>query len=286
MHGKLAKLLAASAAILLLALPSARASTILDMTTASSTHTQTGALGGSFTITNSDNQSTGTGVIQSFVRINPGGGQDAEQGFNTDARPLQFDENTSSSFTRSLSLSAVPIVILGGTAYREFLLDINQTKADPLLSLNQIQIFLGNEGNLLSNSLTASTGTTPPQVGFSAADATPVFRMNNSNNSNFYQIQLDYSLNSGSGSGDMFLYVQDSVFTGPNTFVYLYSQFGAPPGVNNSNDGFEEWAVRTSAEPPQFTPEPATFAAALSGLIPLGLIGARRLRRRPEISAA
>jgi len=236
MHGKLAKLLAASAAIVLLALPSARATTVLDLTSANASATGNGVLGGSFFVTNTDNQSTGSGVIDSFVRINPGGSRtnaSSEEGFNTNARPLQFDENNSATFTHSLSLSSVPIVTLGGVAYREFLLDINQTNEDPLLSLNQIQIFLGNAGDLLSDtsSNTAATATAPPVVAFDATKATEVFRMSNHSNDDLDSnvIQLNYSLNSGSGSGDMFLYVRNSAFTGPNTNVYLYSQFGTPP---------------------------------------------------------
>ena len=43
-----------------------------------------------------DAQPTGTGVIDSFVRLQAKGtGGQIEQGFNTDGRPLQFDENTS-----------------------------------------------------------------------------------------------------------------------------------------------------------------------------------------------
>src|SRR5262245_37303671 len=48
--------------------------------------------------------STGSGVIQSFVRVQQSG---TEQGYNSDFRPVQFNELTSSSFNRSLLLSSV-----------------------------------------------------------------------------------------------------------------------------------------------------------------------------------
>ena len=65
-------------------------------------------------------------------------------------------------------------------------------------------------------------------------------------------VKLDYALNSGSGSGDMLLYVPEANFataTGP--YVYLYSKFGLPiPGDSSnvsadegSDAGFEEWAA-------------------------------------------
>src|SRR5262249_14259043 len=61
-----------------------------------------------------DQQPTGTGFIQSFVRLQANGsGSQLEQGFNTDARPLQFDENKSPQFTRALRLSDVPVMNIG-----------------------------------------------------------------------------------------------------------------------------------------------------------------------------
>src|SRR5258708_28479683 len=62
-----------------------------------------------------NDQPTGTGVIRSFLRVQaPASGGTSEQGYNTDARPLQFDENKSPQFTRSLRASEVPLVLVGG----------------------------------------------------------------------------------------------------------------------------------------------------------------------------
>src|SRR5438094_6872178 len=80
-------------------------------------------------------QPAGSGVIDSFVRIQTN--NVIESGYNTDGRPLQFDENNSPTFTRSLTTSSVPIVNINGTNYRQFMLDINQQNSNPLLSLNQ-----------------------------------------------------------------------------------------------------------------------------------------------------
>ena len=49
----------------------------------------------------------GTGVLHSFVRME---GSPTEQGYNTNFRPLQFDEKADATFTRSLMLVNVPIV--------------------------------------------------------------------------------------------------------------------------------------------------------------------------------
>jgi len=70
-----------------------------------------------------------------------------------------------------------------------------------------------------------------------------------------------------------------------NTYVYLYSSFGAVGGAYTENDGFEEWAYRRCPDntvcwrepPPPDTnvPEPATLA-----LVGLGLAAAAIGRRK------
>ena len=119
--------------------------TVLDLTTAgAAASAPSGAI-----VQQTDAQPTGTGFIRSFVRLqgaSSGGG--TEQGYNTDGRALQFDENKSPQFTRSLTLDQVPIVNVNGVSYRQFLLDINQKASSPLLSLDEARIFLGGTGNL------------------------------------------------------------------------------------------------------------------------------------------
>src|SRR5262245_6236332 len=104
-------------------------STMIDLTTPGSDGTANGAI-----YQQCDAQPTGTGVIRSFVRVQgAASGSSVEQGYNTDGRPLQFDENKSPQFTRSLTLGDVPIVSVDGVDYRQFLLDINQRSSSPLL---------------------------------------------------------------------------------------------------------------------------------------------------------
>src|SRR5215467_6288645 len=67
-------------------------------------------------------QPTGSGVIDSFLRVQQKG---AEEGFNTNARPMlcdgrTCDDKTDLTFTHNLKTSDVPIVNIGGTNYREF----------------------------------------------------------------------------------------------------------------------------------------------------------------------
>src|SRR5437899_1740853 len=92
----------------------------IDLTSVGSSGTINGGL-----FQQTSTQPTGTGVIDSFVRIQNNG---TEQGYNTSARPVQFDEKTDPNYTRPLLLSSVPVVNINGVNYRQFLLDINQNK--------------------------------------------------------------------------------------------------------------------------------------------------------------
>ena len=213
--------------------------------TAGGTTTINGAV-----FTTSDNQSTGTGVIQSFVRVQDSGVAD---GYNTSGRPMFYgDTNTSPTFTHDLALSDVPLVSIGGVSYREFLLDINQTNANPLLSLDKLQFATSATGGA-----TTEWGTFGTQVYSMGAN----------------ELLLNYSLNNGSGSGDLFVYVPTAVF-GNASYVYLYSMFGSKGGDYAENDGFEEWAVRNPTV--AAIPEPETYALMMAGLGVMGFVARRR----------
>jgi hypothetical protein len=278
---------AATALSLVLATNTQAAISTLDLTTGNNVAFGTANIGGTFGAVWADSQSTGTGVIDSFLRVQATG---QERGFNTDANPIL--DAKAGNFTHSIMLSDILQVNIGSTAYRAFLLDINETNtaADRLLSLNQIQIFTAPSpgGATLQNSgLLEATATSPSLISF--AGATEVFRMS-SNDANFNEIMLDFNRNPGSGAGDMFLLVKSSLFGTDNSEnVILYSHFGDPPsgsiggigGSDSSSDGVEEWAVFQGLVPGTTVfdggsvPEPASLA--IWGTLGLaGLIAARR----------
>ena len=142
-----------------------------------------------------DTQPTGSGTIHSFLRIDGASSKNAtQQGFNTDARPLQFDENKSKNFTRSLRLDELPQTTLNGKTYRVILLDINQKASAPLLSLDDLRVFVGGRGDLGG------------YANGKLAGLNPVYNLNAGAGADNW-VKLNYKLNHGSGSGDMKLYV-------------------------------------------------------------------------------
>ncbi len=195
-----------------------------------------------------DENSTGTGVIDSFLRIQATG---TERGYNTDGT-LQFD--TKSSHTKALLLSAVPIVEKNSVLYREFLLDIGESSSgdSPILSLDTIEIYLSMDEDL----------TGYPTFG---GMATKIFDLDVGPDGDA-MVLMDASLNPGNGWGDIFAYIPTSLFSGGD-YVYLYCEFG---GTYPSDSSPEEWAVRLADVPPPPPPPPPVPAP---GALLLALLG-------------
>ncbi len=225
--------------------------TSLDLTGGTSSGTINSAL-----FMRTDVGATGSGVLDSFVRISDNG--NIVEGYNADARPVMPQVNNSPTFTHDVVLSSVTISNLSGINYYQFFLDINQKSSDPLLSLDKLQIY--TRGSALSTANTLAALTAAPSVLRYNLDA-----------GTDSEILLDYNMNSGSGSGDMLAYIPTALFGANTDYVYLYSQFGAKGGAYINNDGYEEWAYRATTAP---VPEPS--ACALLGLGIAGWLARRR----------
>jgi hypothetical protein len=268
---------------------SLHAATTIDLTTQGSSSLGTADLGGSFLVQQINPQSTGTGVIDSFLRVHA---NNEESGYNTsNGTPLN---DVPGNFTRSLLLSEVPVVTVGGVAYRQFLLDLNESSgaSNELIQLTQVQIFQ-TSGDPTGFTQDAPTTTQASAItGFSGVTSNQIFRLSNNTTDNAYQaIKMDYSLNAGSGSGDMFLYVRDSLFNSSISNVVLYSAFGIPPAGStgtDTSDGFEEWSVVKGAgsvcvgDCTINAPEPG--AVILLGTVLLGISGILRKKFAAKLS--
>ena len=245
---------------------------VMDVTPAAATEVDMTAADASVEINgvifeNTDTQPTGTGNIRSFVRLQSPGNDPIESGHNTDARPVENDENSSPQFTRSLLLDDLAVFDVGGTDYYKLLLDLNEPNggSKSLISLDEFELYQASSPTLNGYDATTKFG----------ADATLVYDLDAGMDR---YLKLD-DTSSGSGSGDMFAYVPTSIFSGAGDYLYLYSSFGAEFAAEG---GFEEWAAITGddATPPG-NPIPLP-PAAWSGILTLAALfggaGVRRIR--------
>jgi hypothetical protein len=261
----LKKVLCVLAAAALSSAGMAQAAVVLDLTAANTTGVATD---GTAIFQRTNVQPTGTGVIDSFVRVQSKGNSTTSQGYNTDYRKPQYDENNSPQFTRSVLISSLTAVTLNGGSYYQFLLDVNEPNnaASGLLSLDKLKIYQGNAPDLHGYSATTGWG----------ANADLVYSLDAGIDK---YVKLDENLNHGSGSGDMYLYVPTSVFTSTKQYLYLYSQFGATIGETG---GFEEWATVAHPQPGPTpgpgVPLPLGAWAGIAGLA-VASVQARRIRK-------
>ena len=194
-----------------------------------------GALWDYFQVTDA----SGSGVFDTYLKINPKSNIDG-QGFNTGGSCTDYDE--SDPHTMALALSAVPIVDVDGSLYREFCIDINESASNnitELLSLEVCQIWQSDSDDLCGQY------DMEPSYNFTTAEPYLVYDLDWEYN---YTLILDYGVNSGSGKSDYKLFVPNDWFDTDLDWVImvcdhgnielqyptLYADYG-------KNGGFEEW---------------------------------------------
>jgi hypothetical protein len=225
--------------------------TCVDLTTRGASGVAAGAL-----YKQIDPLPTGTGFVDPFLRLQSQGVGKTTEGYGTSGRPFEFDEKNPLGFTHDLLLSDVGVFTLDGVKYREFLLDINESSGHDRerVSLDRLLIFEAPDGG--------RTGFPGLGTLLYDLDAGGIDRW----------ILLDYSLSTGSGSGDMALYIPDSLFSGLD-YVYLYSRFGDHYTVDA---GFEEWWTREGES--TTIPEPSLVLMLGAGFATV--MARRRSRKR------
>jgi len=212
-----------------------------------------------------DTQPTGTGVIDPFLRSNTN--QNQISMYNTaTANSAPFNSQADNSFTKDLLLANVPIVTINGVAYRQFLVDSNQNNSNPLISLDNIKVFVSNTGGNTANTDPATTN--PSGLG------TLIYQLDGNKDNGI----LIKDINPGSGVGDIFIDIPSSLFDSFSN-VYMWTGWGGETtgacagGLCVNNDGFEEVATQHAVT---VVPEPTTLLLVGTMLAGIGAWARRR----------
>ncbi len=215
-------------------------SAVLDLTARGSSASANGAL-----FRQSDGGPTGLGQTESIVRIQNDWCRGVEQGYNTDARPLQFDEARNRAVTQSVKVGELPLVTIGGKEYREVVLDVSERGwwGGSQVSLDELRVYVGGRGDLRGyNDRTDKL-----------AGMTAVYDLDAGRDR---WIKLD--ARKGSAASDMQFLIPAAALGSADGFVYLYSKFG---GKISANGGGEHWLHRVVDSAP--APTTAAFSGTL-----------------------
>lgn len=242
-------------ASLTLALATVSQAVVLDLETNGS-----GFINGAFFAVNSQHP-TGTGVYNPFLTLqnNPW-----EQGYNSATG--NFDTTREPQWNHEIRFSDLQVTTLNGIAYVGFQVDINEPNggSQATISLDALRIY--------SSSTIQNSTSTNGQGFFNGSLGTLLYNLGG--NQVLYNDQQ-----SGSGAGDINIYIPLSAFAGvgANDYIYMYQRWG---NSDSSQGGFEETSLIRGTPIPE-----------MSSLFPiLGLLVAvastKMLRRRPSQTSA
>ena len=211
-----------------------------------------------------DQQPTGTGVIQPFLRVQA---SPTEQGYNTSGG-TPFDDKAG-PWTHDIQFSDLQstAVTVNGTSYFKVMVDLNEPGGSKsTISLENLQFYTSATGSKTTTTL-SSLGTLRYSMDTAGGDNT---------------VQFDAARNNGSGSGDAFIYIPTSAFAGTsaNDFVYMYVNFGSAD--ETTAGGFEEFALVRNLAP---VPEMSALFPIFGLLVAVGSTSILRRRRAAQVKS-
>jgi hypothetical protein len=221
-----------------------------------------GTVGGAIFQTNADHP-TGTGVYNPFLTIQDNGW---EQGYNSSTG--NFDTKREPQWNHEIRFSDLQATTIAGVDYFGFRVDINEpngaNKAE--ISLDALRIY--TSATLQSSTSTDSNGFFNGSLG--------TLRYDLGNNQVLYNDQ-----DSGSGEGDINIYIPVAFFAGAqgSDYVYMYQRWG---NTDTTEGGFEETSLIRGFTP---IPEMSTFFPIIGLLVAVGSTHVLRRRRMARVSS-
>jgi hypothetical protein len=209
--------------------------------------------------TNNDHP-TGTGVYNPFLTVQ---NDPWEQGYNSSAG--NFDTKREPQWNHEIKFSDLQVTTINGLQYFGFSVDINEPNGNKAgISLDAFRLF--TSATLQSSTSTDSNGFFNGSLG--------VLRYDLGANQVLYNDQ-----NTGSGGGDINIYIPVSAFAGTNAndYVYLYQRWG---NSDASQGGFEETSLIRGLAP---VPEMSAFFPIVGLLVAVGSTSLLRRRRAAQI---
>lgn len=193
--------------------------------------------------------STGTGVLDPFVRLQGSAGSGGLQaGYNTGASQIELDAKRGPRALALELLLSLPCNDAQGRAIASgcygFVLDANERASgtEIEIDLTAVQIFVSEVSDLFGYEMPFDPATN--RLG----GLLPIYSLDNAANQDV-TVTLSASINAthgkgGSGKGDLSLLVPvDLIGSQRGGFLYFYTEYGRASG------GFEEWAAVVVPEP-------------------------------------
>ena len=216
-----------------------------------------------------EQQPTGTGVIDPFLTIQAEG---TEQGYNTSGSPAPFDVKRQPQYTHDIQFSDLQktTVMLNGISYFQILLDVNEPNgAKSIIKLDELQLYTSAIGSQTTTNV-SSLGTLRYDLDFYGDS----------------QVIIDASRNSGSGSGDVNIFIPVEAFAGtaPSDYVYLYALFSEGNLKSNpdgTQGGFEEFSLVQNITP---IPELSSFFPIIGLMVAVGATNVLKRRKMAQQS--
>src|SRR6476646_1823712 len=236
------------------AMAGAAQATVLDLGSSGS-----GSINGAIFQTNNDHP-TGTGVYDPFLTVQ---NSPWEQGYNSSVG--NFDTKREPQWNHEIQFSDLQITTINGIAYFGFSVDVNEP-GNSKSGISWEGLSVWTSSSLQSSTSTDANGFFNGSLG--------TLRYSLGNNQVLYDDQ-----NTGSGGGDINIYIPVSAFAGTQAsdYVYLYQRWG---NTDSSQGGFEETALIRGLAP---VPEMSALFPIFGLLVAVGSTSILRRRRAAQV---